>query len=292
MIREHFNLRLDGKFILTIGEPYFDWKRADHHGMIHILWNQSDVVAVLEVDGFVVEMPPGSVMTTTYYHCVEVTKNAEALAIFSFNREYYCVYDHDAEISCNGIIFFGAQDQLVLRLDEEQQNKLELLLSVFIDEFKVNDNVQGEMLVILLKRLIILCTRVAKKQEGLNQGALENVELIRHFNYLVDKHFRMHKSVKEYADLMHKSPKTLSNVFAKAGKKSPLQLIHSRIVLEARRQLTYTDKSISEIAYDLGYEEPASFFKLFKKQVNQTPQSFRIAAHHAQREKSTVRREI
>ena len=188
---------------------------------------------------------------------------------------HYCIYDHDEEVSCNGIIFFGARRQLIIQLDDEYKKKLELLLQVFIDEFSYNDNIQGDMLVMLLKRLIILCTRIAKKQEGLSGWKEEEVNILRKFNYMVDMNFRELKTVKEYANLLHKSPKTLSNLFSKIGENTPLQIIHERIILEARKLLTYTEKSVNEIAFELGFEEPATFFKMFKKLMNDSPQNFR-----------------
>lgn len=245
--------------------------------MIHIIWNNSDTDVEYLIDGLPGTLAPNTLITSTYYNKIKVLNGTQDLVIFSFNREYYCIYDHDSEVSCNGIIFFGAQELIEIHLDEVLQRKFNLLLEVFIDEFKHKDKVQGEMLVVLLKRLIIICTRIAKQQLSLQASPDDEVELIRQFNYLVDMNFREHKSVKEYADMLHRSPKTLSNVFSKNGGKSPLQIIHDRIVLEGRRQLSYTDKTVNEIAFDLGFEEPNSFSRLFKKQMNESPQAFRSA---------------
>jgi len=89
-------------------------------------------------------------------------------------------------------------------------------------------------------------------------------------------HFKEKRQVNDYAELLFKSPKTLSNLFAKYNQKTPLQIIHERVVLEAKRLLLYTDKTAKEIAYDLGFEEIASFHKLFKKVTGYTPQKFKI----------------
>ncbi len=275
MILKHINRNLDGQFKLTINEPKFNWKQSNQSNLIHILWNHSNQDVILELDGYPVTLPPEGVLTSTFYHQVSIRKGAELLEIFSFNRQYYCIYDHDKEVSCNGIIFFGSQQQVIISLDNGYQRKMKVLLEVFVDEFRQKDNIQGEMLVVLLKRLIIICTRLAKIQIGLNKTHNDEVEIIRQFRFLVDMNFKKIKTVKEYSDLLHKSPKTLSNVFSKIGDLTPLQIIHERIVLEARRLLTYTDKNINEITFDLGFEEPATFYKLFKKHLNESPQSFR-----------------
>ncbi|MGY0041525.1 helix-turn-helix domain-containing protein [Pedobacter sp. NJ-S-72] len=80
-----------------------------------------------------------------------------------------------------------------------------------------------------------------------------------------------------YAELLNRSPKTLSNLFAIYNHKSPLAVIQERIVLEAKRLLIYTDKSAKEIAYDLGFDDAAYFSNFFKKHNAFSPSDFRSA---------------
>jgi len=128
-----------------------------------------------------------------------------------------------------------------------------------------------------LKRFIIRCTRLARRQLLKSADKQEDINLVRAFNVLVEEHFREKKTIADYADLLFKSPKTLSNVFSKVSKTSPLQVIHERITTEAKRLLLYTDMSIKSIGYELGYEEYAQFSKFFKKTVGIGPSEFRQA---------------
>lgn len=91
------------------------------------------------------------------------------------------------------------------------------------------------------------------------------LDLIREFNFLVEMHFRKNHSVAEYAAMLHKSPKTLSNLFAQYNTKTPVQIIHNRIQMEARRMLQHTHQSIKEIGYSLGFDNIQSFSRFFKK---------------------------
>jgi AraC-like DNA-binding protein len=64
-------------------------------------------------------------------------------------------------------------------------------------------------------------------------------------------------------------------LFGQITKKSPLEIIRERLISEAKRLLFYSDKSIKEIAYELGFEDAAHFSKFFKNYTNQNPSNVR-----------------
>ena len=132
-----------------------------------------------------------------------------------------------------------------------------------------------QMLRMLLKRLIIKSTRLARQQHFPDELDNSSTELIRQFNILVEQHFKEHHQVSSYAEMLHKSPKTLSNVFASAGHRSPLEVIHHRIAMEGKRQLLKTDKLAKEIAFDLGFRDQSHFSRFFKKETGISPSQYR-----------------
>ena len=77
---------------------------------------------------------------------------------------------------------------------------------------------------------------------------------------------------------MNKSPKTISNIFSLYSKKTPLQIIQERVITEAKRLFYYTDKSVKEIADDLGFEDVAHFSKFFKNCTTQNPSELKKTA--------------
>lgn len=244
--------------------------------LIHILWNKGANSVQVIIDNIPITIGSNQAITLTYYHTVKLTCHQGELVAFSFNREFYCIQDHDQEVSCNGVIFFGTQELPLITLEAESQRKFNLLLQVFIDEFKTTDNIQGEMLRMLLKRLIILFTRIVREQLVPKEVSPSQIEIIRKFNVLVDLHFRDKRNVSDYAELLFRSPKTLANLFKKYNQKSPLSIIHERIVLEAKRLILFTDKQTQEIAYELGFEDPAHFSRFFKKIARVSPSEFKF----------------
>lgn len=246
--------------------------------LIHILWNRGVEPFVFTADGIEVQLAQNQITTITYLQHERLAKTNSSVTTFSFNREFYCIHTHDEEVSCNGIIFFGAQEMPIITLETPEATSFDMLFQVFKEEFQTRDKIQGEMLQMLLKRLIIKVTRLAKSQISESPLNEKQVDLIRKFNGLVDIHYKEKKQVNDYAELLFKSPKTLSNLFLKVGEKSPLSIIHERIVLEAKRQLLYTDKTVKEIAFELGFDEVASFHKMFKRIVHKTPQDFKVTS--------------
>lgn len=251
-------------------------------GLIHIFWNRNNRTYSFVVDGIPKLLKPNQITTSTYLQQVELGKSTLPISAFSFNREFYCIQDHDEEVSCNGVLFFGTQETPIISLGGEEIRKFDMLYEVFLDEFKTRDNIQGEMLRMLLKRFVIKTTRLAKDQLIPKELSDTQVDTIRRFNVLVDMHYKNKRHVSDYAELLFKSPKTLANLFAKYRQKSPLQVIHERLVLEAKRLLLYTDKTSKEIAHELGFDEVASFHKLFKKVVNSSPQQFKAQMSKAE----------
>ena len=137
------------------------------------------------------------------------------------------------------------------------------------------------MLRILLKRFIITCTRLARERFAVAPGKEKAFDIVRQYYVLVDEHFREKKQVQEYADLLNRSPKTLSNLFAAYGLPSPLRVIHERTGAEAQRLLLHTSKSAKEIAALLGFEDTAAFSRFFKKTAEESITGYRRKNKHA-----------
>lgn len=242
---------------------------------IKFLWNRNNCPLVIQIDGMDLELLPDQIITVTYLQYVSYSETELPLSAILFNREFYCISDHDSEVSCNGILFFGTQDIPIITIPEGQLNKFNLLHDMFIEEFSTPDNIQGDMLQMLLKRMIIMSTRLAKEQLIVKTLGNDHIDTIRKFNFLVDLHYKTKRKVSDYAEMLYKSPKTLSNLFSIYNQKSPQQIILERIALEAKRLINFTDMQNQEIAFELGFNDPAHFSRFFKKMTQMTPSEYR-----------------
>ena len=243
------------------------------------IWAQSEPINII-IDSIPLEIQPHSILALTPIQYLQYL-NGQGAIVYQFNREFYCIKDHDQEVGCVGILFFGNTNIPIIHLDKTEQRKFKILHEVFIDELETKDNIQAEMLRMLMARFIIKSTRLLKAKDGIVETAKNSkVDLLRSFNFLVEQHFKTEHSVTFYAEKLFKSPKTLSNNFAKLNR-SPLQIIHQRIILEAKRLLIYSDKSAKEIAYEVGFEDASHLSRLFKKHTSQSPSDFKKQISHS-----------
>lgn len=239
-----------------------------------IVWNQGKEQNIT-IDKIIYKMASNAVLPIMMNQTFKF-EHSEDLIVWQFNREFYCVVDNDAEVGCSGFVFYGPSPTMFIKLGEDDIDRMQNLLDVFETEFESDEVVKGGMLRMLLVRLIINITRLAKKQYlGVEEVVAEKFNVIRQFNLLVEVHFRKEHQVTFYANLLNKSPKTVANTFSLYSKKTPLQTIHERIVTEAKRLFYFTDKSVKEIADDLGFEEVAHFSKFFKNYTSINPSELR-----------------
>ena len=225
-------------------------------------------------EGMNLHLNNNTIICLTSFHKIEFN-SIESARLIKFNREFYCVKDHDSEVSCKGLLFYGANQLPYFQIPENEIDKFETFWRMFHIEMQSKDDLQLEMLQIMLKRYIILCTRIYKSQMNLTNLEIKEVDIVREFHFFVEQHFKTKHLVQEYADLLNKSVKTLANTFSKVSDKSPLQIIHERKALEAKRMLRYTDKPIKEIAYEIGFEDIQTFSRFFKKMENSSPTDFK-----------------
>jgi AraC family transcriptional activator of pobA len=229
----------------------------------------------LTIDAIPHQFNTNDITCFTEFYNIETTK-INGLKLLRFNKPFYCIINHDSEVGCKGLLYYGSSNLPIIKPSSEDLEVLEPVWKLLCLEMDSKDELQLEMLQMMLKRILILCTRIYKSQTSLDTLENSSTDLIRYFNFLVETHFKQKHGVAEYAELLNKSPKTLSNLFKKIGHKTPLQFIQERLMLESRRLLRYSNKSISEIGYEIGFNDVQSFSRFFKNKEGISPLDFRI----------------
>jgi AraC-like DNA-binding protein len=191
----------------------------------------------------------------------------------TFVRDFYCIQTHDAEVSCNGILFNNIYETPIIKPCAKETKKLNGILEALIEEFQNNETAQYDMLQSYLKQFMISAVRVKKENDTLKTD--EVTRLFKDFSLLVEEHYKSIHSVSTYANRLGISPKSITKHFKKMGNQSPSDFIKNRILLESKRMLIYSDFTIKEIAFELGFNDPAYFTRFFTKALQKSPLQFK-----------------
>lgn len=238
-----------------------------------LLWNKGEEMKIM-IDKVEYNLNRNDVVFLTEYHKID-SLDLDSVRFLRWNQSFFCPINHDNEVGIKGLLFFGATGVPIVNIIENEIKSLENYWENFSNEMSAKDSLQKDMLQSILKQILIFCARSLKKSANYDRLEKSQVDIIREFNFLVEGHFSKHHDVAFYASKLNKSPKTLSNLFALASNRPPISIIHDRIMLHARRQINYTNLSIKEIAYDLGYEDIQTFSRFFKNKEGVSPIQYR-----------------
>lgn len=211
-------------------------------------------------------LSPGQIFTVDS----EQIKKAYKL---SFVRDFYCIQTHDQEVACNGVLFNNIYETPFVKPCAKDTDKLNFIIESLIDEFQQEATAQYDMLQSYLKQFIINAVRVKKENHIIKTDT--ETRLFKDFSTLVEQNFKKLHSVTDYANRLGVSPKSITKNFQKIGSKTPSEFIKNRILLEAKRMLIYTDFTVKEIAFDLGFNDPAYFTRFFTKAISKSPLQFK-----------------
>jgi AraC family transcriptional activator of pobA len=104
-----------------------------------------------------------------------------------------------------------------------------------------------------------------------------SLNIFKQFTRLTEMHYKKEKSINYFASSLNITSRHLSRIIKESSGKTPNEILRSRKILEAKRLLKTTDKSISEIAFEIGFNDISYFNNVFKKEVGTTPLNFKNA---------------
>lgn len=128
----------------------------------------------------------------------------------------------------------------------------------------------------LLSALFIMIeSERSKTVHGEKELANTQNTTLQNFLRILEENFQRPAGVEFYAEKLFMSPRNLNLICKNILHQTVSEIIETRKLIEAKNQLTHSDKNISEIGFDLGYNEKAYFTNVFKKRTGQTPSEFR-----------------
>lgn len=190
--------------------------------------------------------------------------------IIAFKREY--LEEDDEEYALDVFKLFNMQGQFsLIKLDAETNENL-MHLHALID-FEVKNQLGTYLVLKSLLKVFLLHLIRLNQSAFLNQDV--NQKRVYEFCILLDKYYIKERKAAFYSDRLGISEKRLNQILLEKMDKTITQLIHARLVLEAKRKLTTSKLTIKEISYILNFEDHSYFSRFFKKQTGLSPEDFK-----------------
>lgn len=244
-----------------------DWELAPHrHARLHQLLFIQSGGGVVTLDGIRTELAPGALVNIPpgYVHAFGFKKGTEGwvTTIADELLDDLFIRVGDVRRDLGGACVIKATKAMGQVVAEIWQ------------EFSGQSQARALVLRGLSATLLGWVARCIASEQSPQKHTTDS-NLVQRFSELIDAHFLEHWQVNDYAKALAISPTHLSRLARAASGQSAIHMIEARMMREARRNLAYTNLSISTIAYSLGYSDPAYFTRAFKRDTGLSPKAFR-----------------
>jgi AraC family transcriptional regulator, transcriptional activator of pobA len=257
-------------------EGYFDHiQRLNYYSLI---WIQKGN-GTLKADFSEYDFSPNTLLAFSPYQPFMLNSAADTEGVaLHFHPDFFCIHKHHKDVSCNGVLFNNIYNPPYVRVDSAAERTFEMMLAQITVEMQNLELAQYELLVSYLKIILITASRLKITQN--DQATIDFADqkepfILQELKHNIEEHFKTKHSASDYSDLLNISPKSLAKITKTHFNKTLTDLIAERIVIEAKRELYLTNKSVKEIAYSLGYDDEHYFSRFFKKNADVSPQLYR-----------------
>jgi len=194
-----------------------------------------------------------------------------------FHPDFLLGYEIVSKIKKYHFFDYSVNEALILSEDEERDIE-DLFQKIKQEINRPIDNFSQDVLIAQLDLLLTLSNRFYNRQfitrKPLNNHLLARFEVLLE-GYFSEQHIEHLPTVNYFAEKLNISGKYFSDLLKQLTGQSAQQHIHDKLIEKAKEKLSTTELSVSEIAYQLGFDYPQSFSKLFKTKTKLSPLAFR-----------------
>ena len=168
-------------------------------------------------------------------------------------------------------------EPLITRFDPDSKSSwdFEILIRQIVREYRHQEEGQASVLGAFFKVLFVTIARLSNYQPVSTRQHDPRIRYFEDFQELLEKNYLKHYSVNQYAEKLSLTTGRLNRMCQRYAGQNAMQIIHGRLISEAKRRLIYVDSSMNEIAYDLGFKDPAYFSRFFTKHCGEPPGKYR-----------------
>ncbi len=257
-------------------DRYFDHvQRNNYYSLIWFIQGKGKVRA----DFSEYDFNDNSLFAFSPYQPFMLTGNNDAKGIaLQFHPDFFCIHKHQTEVACNGVLFNNIYNPPFVSVDEVSASTFTMLIEQMKTEMQNPALAQYELLVSYLKIVLITASRLKTEQEPKALKATTEIKepfILQSLKDTIEKDYKSKHTASDYAQTLNISTKALAKITKKYFNKTLTDLISERIIIEAKRELYLTNKTVKEIAYELGYLDEHYFSRFFKTNADVSPQMYR-----------------
>lgn len=162
--------------------------------------------------------------------------------------------------------------------DGEDDSCLTSSFRAFVREYRGGAPHRHLLVESLLSTIVLLLARKIQAGRPQSTRGVKDNPLYLRFTDLINQWWDKHYSLDRYAKELGITTAHLNFLCRRVAQRSALDVVHERLLLEAKRSLAYTSMSISELSYAIGFSDPAYFTRFFKRETGDSPRDFRRRA--------------
>jgi len=188
-----------------------------------------------------------------------------------FAREFF-----PPDFALQELEFYKTGAYPVLDLSRTRFEEVAPLINEIRNEYAGGEVGSRELLQSLLRAFLLKAQRLYKNVNHLQEKHRATLNAFtKKFESLVEEHFRQHWRAGDYAKTLNVSPARLNALSRQHYSLSTEAFIQKRVLLETKRLLVYSPKSVKEICYEMNFDDPAYFNRFFRKNAGCTPLEYR-----------------
>lgn len=267
-----FTIEFHKKNNFTRSKNIKKFKRSDFYEIIWII-NGNGFFQV-DFQQYAIESSKMIFLTPGQYFQIESGKFE--FIKYSFRRAFFCIKTTNPQTLCNGVLFNHIYAVASINIGDKEkeffQKLTQEILHTITDLFQNLKKNSTELLATFLSNSVKFWLNQSPFSPDISE---EETNLLFDFRRSLELNYMHKKSIPDYANLLSVSEKKLQRLMKNRIGKKLSELIAHRQLLESKRLLYFTGKTVKEIAFTVGFSEPAYFNRFFKKHTLLTPVQFR-----------------
>ena len=272
--RDHSVLR--NEFLIMSFAEFNDKLQSDSHfkNKFYPVLIFHDAAGSMTIDNQEFDLKPRKFFFINYNQVYHIKGNHNITGdVILFTKSFYnFVYTGNKVIKSDTAL--NSVSPVILPAPENQKDLLQTFKELQ-DEYCSSKLLKKETICLLLKVFMLKYIRNSKKSR-IDRSLNHKKEITEDFGNLVNHHYKEWKTTSKYAEKLSLTPNYLNVLVKEHLDITAGQVIKNRVILEAERLLLHTTLSVTEISYELGFNDNSHFGKYFKSVKNTSPKTYRL----------------